>query len=509
MDTSPEAGRTPTWVYRLVRNLFRWSLRIFFRRIEVEGIENIPQRGGGIIIAWHPNGVIDGALVAAECPRPVIFGARHGLLRFPLLGWVLRSIGTVPIYRACDLPRRRRETRQEANTRSLERLAQAVARGSLTALFPEGLSHDSPHPVAVRTGAARLHDMARELRTDGATPFVLPVGLHYDAKDLVRSSVLVRFHPPLTLPAELTTSAPEESEDARYARLRALTDLFERTLHEVVLATEDWRSHRLMHRARKLIRAELAHRRGTDPGPATLREKRAGSARIWAAAQVLAREDPTCAADLMQRVANYDDDLRAIGLEDHHLDRDQTSRSASARWVLQARAGAVFLLLAPVALVGFVANGLTALLIGRLAQIVGHEVKDRASVKVLVGIIAFPVTWGAVGLLAAYGATRLAGSSLSSGFSLGVGLAAALLSAVGLPASLLFSRKAVETAHAIRVRAGRRRHGRTMDRLRRERSALFDALLKASEGMELPGRVLSDGSIESEPPAPPIQDTET
>ncbi len=101
-DESAERTRS-TRAYPIVRNIFRLALRIFFRRIEVEGIENIPERGGGLIIAWHPNGVIDGMLVATECPRPIVFGARHGLIRFPVFGWILRCVGTVPIYRATDI----------------------------------------------------------------------------------------------------------------------------------------------------------------------------------------------------------------------------------------------------------------------------------------------------------------------------------------------------------------------------------------------------------------------
>ena len=163
------------------------SLRVFFRQIQVEGLENLPARGGGIMIAWHPNAIIDAMLLAAYCPRPVVFGARHGLFDLPLLGWLLRRTGTVPIYRVRDTPDETPEHRRAANERSLGELAEAVASGRLIALFPEGHSPDAPHPLALKTGAARLFDQARRLGK-GAAPFVLPVGLHYGAKDRGRSS---------------------------------------------------------------------------------------------------------------------------------------------------------------------------------------------------------------------------------------------------------------------------------------------------------------------------------
>jgi 1-acyl-sn-glycerol-3-phosphate acyltransferase len=141
----------------LVITALRRLLRLFFRRIEVLGEENVPAEGGGVLIAWHPNGLLDPALILAHFPRRVVFGARHGLLQWPLFGRLLRFLGTVPIYRPQDSKRGLDpESRREANRRSLDALAEAVAQGSFAALFPEGESHDEPMLMDLRPGAARL-----------------------------------------------------------------------------------------------------------------------------------------------------------------------------------------------------------------------------------------------------------------------------------------------------------------------------------------------------------------
>ena len=77
--------------------------RLFFRRIEVTGLEHVPSSGGGMIVSWHPNAIIDGALILTQFPRRIVFGARHGLFKWPFLGTVLRQLGTVPIYRRQDV----------------------------------------------------------------------------------------------------------------------------------------------------------------------------------------------------------------------------------------------------------------------------------------------------------------------------------------------------------------------------------------------------------------------
>lgn len=489
-DSSGEPGR----VYGTFRRWFRLSLRVFFRQVQVEGVHHVPARGGGIIIAWHPNAVIDGMLLAAECPRPITFGARHGLLDLPLLGWVLRSTGTVPIYRACDMAEHESQARRAANRRSLGRMAEAVADGRLTALFPEGLSHDAPYPVALKTGAARLYDMARQLAGD-VEPVVLPVGLHYGAKDRGRSTVLVRFFPPLDLPDELVKAPAGEDDEARQARLRNLTGLFERTIQETALATENWRSHQLMHRTRKLMRAELAHRRESDPGPATPSERRAGFARVWTAYRALAGRNPATAEALTRQLVAYDHGLREVRLEDHHLDRVGSS-SGVAFWFAIVRAVVLLVLLAPLALVGYVTNGPTAVLLFSLAHGLGRAAKDRATIKVLAGMLLLPITWGAWGAIAAYAATLFDPSGSSFRIVLGIGAAAALVSVLSVPAVFLFVRILNETTRLVRVRTTRLRHRESIDRLRRQRAELFDSLVKEAENLELPGTVLFDGRVE-------------
>ena len=65
-----------------------------------------------------------------------------------------------------------------------------LARRSLVALFPEGISHDESMLQPLKTGAARISLGAA---VDDAVPgvVIVPVGLSYDAKATFRSRALV------------------------------------------------------------------------------------------------------------------------------------------------------------------------------------------------------------------------------------------------------------------------------------------------------------------------------
>jgi len=476
----------------------RRLLRFFFHHIEVAGVENVPRNRGGVLVAWHPNGLLDPGLILAHFPRRVVFGARHGLLRWPLLGWLLRRIGTVPIYRPQDVGGPRDEqARRAANRRSLDALAHEVAAGSYAALFPEGDSHDEPGLLDLRPGAARLLLRARELTPEGEPPPVLlPVGLHYDRKNLFGSTALVEFHPPVELPAELVEPAADAEPGGLRARTRTLTRLIETVLVEVVQATESWETHHLMHRLRKLMRAERAARAGARPGPPSLRERVLGLARVWRGYLTCRESRPEETGRLEARVRRYHAVLQGLGLHDHELDAQADLASPWRLAVLLGQAVVVYLLLPPLLVLGYVVNTPIALALGVAGRRLGARVKDEATIKLLLGASVFPLTWLALSCLVGWGVINLHG--LYSQVPDAPWLAGAmtfLLCSVGGWLAVRYARIAAETYRALHVRLTRTRRRRFVERLARERAALFEAASTLSEGLDLPGAVAADGRI--------------
>jgi len=488
--------------YRIAVGMVRSLVRIFFRRVEVEGREHVPEARGGLLVAWHPNGLIDPALVLLQLPGRVVFGARHGLFGMPIIGRLLRSLGTVPIYRAADHADDEAavETRRERNRTSLDALARRIAEGSFSALFPEGLSHDAPHLMELRSGGARLYYRARQLQDpDAPAPAIVPVGLHYDHKHAFRSRALVRFHPPLDLPAALDVRPAADASDASIReRARLLTGEIGRALESAVHPTETWEVHQLMHRVRKLVRAERAARAEANPGRPDLLEKQLGFARVWAGYRARLASHPEEVTAALDRIRRYDADLAGLGVEDHELDRDPRLGSAWLPLILAAQVLMVYVLLPPVLVLGWIVNLPPAALCLLVCKALGSSRKDEASLKIIVGAIIFPVAWVVAGVLVSIGAVRL-GSSFPRlpAVPLAAGLATAALGAIGGAVALRYGRLSRETMRAIRVRVTRRREVREVDRLRSERGALYDWLMRLADGLELPGAIAPDGRIVS------------
>lgn len=464
---------------------FRFLLRVFFSRIEVVGLENIPEDRGGLIVSWHPNGVIDGALILTHFPQRMVIGARHGLFRWPVLGWLMRRIGAVPIYRRRDMRQGESNSgRRASNRRSVDLLAQAVARGGFAALFPEGRSHDEPCVQELKTGAAHLYLRAADLIPErSALPAILPVGLHYSRKTIFGSQVLLAFHPPIQLPIELAEPASNDEERRRQAR--ELTVEIDCVLREVVLATESWELHHLFQRARKLIRAEGMARSGTKSKPPDMTERIRHFASIWRGYRKGLRSHTAATVKLVADVASYDDEMRALRIEDHELDGTPWVSSPSRAFLLLLEFLLVYLVLPPFLLIGVLVNLAPTLLVVGVTKTVSEEYKDEASVKLLLGSVVFPLTWLLMAVLVGWSERTLAGvyPEIPEAPVL-TGVVAFLLSAFGGLLALQYRQIATETMRTVRVHLTLARRRRTVQQLLQKRSDLFDQFLTLGRELE-------------------------
>lgn len=481
---------------RAVR-LVRFLVGLFFRRVECSGLDQVPLTGGGILVAWHPNGLVDPALIVSCFPRRVVFGARHGLFKWPVVGELIRALGTVPIYRASDLKNADDAARREANRKSLDAMARAVVGGRFAALFPEGVSHDDPFLQELKTGAARLFYRARQLCGEGEVPpVIIPVGLHYDDKTMFRSDALVEFHAPLELTAELLTPIPEEDDGALRARSSELTQILEPVLQEVTHATESWELNHLMNRVRSLVRAERAKRAGVNLKAPNMLERTLGMARVWKAYSARSETKPDEVQALTERVSAYDHALRSVKLEDDDLDKPPAIESKWLPLLLAVQAAVVFLVLPPILVLGLLINAPPYLAIRLISRIASKQYKDTATIKLLSGLVLFPLAWLIAALLVGLGQIEL--HNAFQGIPRApwwAGITTFLVGAFGGALALVYLELVRTTWTSLKIRAKRRWGSAIIQQLATERAELYDAIEELREGLDLPGDVMADGRV--------------
>ena len=199
---------------------------------------------------------------------------------------------------------------------------------------------------------------------------------------------------------------------------------------------------------------------------------------------------------LRERIFEYDSDMRALGIEDHELDRDPRLASPWLVAILLAQVLLVFLLLPPLLLVGYVVNAPAVLALWLASKVFSKKKKDEATIKVLLGAVLLPLSWLLAGGLAWWGHEQL--HLLFPTLPQTPWLAALSTVALGIAGGMLalrYLRLARETTSAARVRLTRSRRRIALARLRRERSHIYERIVALLEGLELPGQVAEDGRV--------------
>ncbi|HKP45464.1 MAG TPA: 1-acyl-sn-glycerol-3-phosphate acyltransferase, partial [Pyrinomonadaceae bacterium] len=83
-------------IRRIILGVLRFALRVYFRRIEIIGLDNVPLSAPVIFVLNHPNALVDPVFLFCLAPRRVSFLAKAPLFRMPVLGFFIRALDSLP-----------------------------------------------------------------------------------------------------------------------------------------------------------------------------------------------------------------------------------------------------------------------------------------------------------------------------------------------------------------------------------------------------------------------------
>jgi 1-acyl-sn-glycerol-3-phosphate acyltransferase len=365
------------FLYRLLRPLARPLAHLFHRRLIVENPERVPPKGPVVLASNHPNMMLDVLLLGASTRRTLHFLGKATLFRNPVLGRVLRLCGVLPVHRRKESP-----SRMEQNLETFEACHRLLASGGAIAIFPEGVSHDREAVLPLKTGCARIVLEAEAKRAFGLSSVIVPVGITFSNRELFRSDALVIFGEPLDPSPHFEAYREGDPADA----VKALTRELETALKATAL-------HVPREEDEKLLRTL----RGFFAGATTPTSDRLLVDRTLVAAIADFRDrHPVEYARLRRQVLGYGRVLDVLGLS--HGEIDRTYRLGPIVRYLVPR-----VLLAAAGLPFFVAGALFHYLPYKmpalLARFFATEAVERATIKLLTGLITFPLFYALAVLL--------------------------------------------------------------------------------------------------------------
>jgi 1-acyl-sn-glycerol-3-phosphate acyltransferase len=363
-------------IRRIIVAVVRLALRIYFQRIEVTGVEHVPLDTPVIFVLNHPNALVDPVFLLCLAPRDVSFLAKAPLFRMPVIGYLVKQLDSLPVYRHQD-----EGADVTKNQETFIAARKLLARGGTIGICPEGVSHDDPGLKPIKTGAARI-SLAAVSTGEVANLKIVPAGLYYTSKTSFRSDALLYFGAPIDV--EPVTLEPDGTppRDA----VRRLSSRIEKALREVILDAQHEEELQTTARAERIFSSAA-----NDGEAESLKDELRLQQRFIRAYPIVQQRQPERLRRLETRMMRFEEELKQAGVDPEELSPPGSTMRVFAAIV---RRLILFLLMLGPALIGTITHYPAYKLGGFLATRFSRDSDDVIStIKIISAMLLFPLTW--------------------------------------------------------------------------------------------------------------------
>lgn len=201
-------------------------------KIEIQGEENLPKNGAFVLAPNHYS-ELDPLIVAVavwRLGRAPRFMAKESLFRLPVIGWLLKKTGMVPVARA---------TSAAAAKQTIDQSRALVEHDRGVIVYPEGTLTRDPElwPMRGKSGAVRL-------ALSGDIPLI-PMAQWGTQNIMGRYQKRLSVWPPRKR-VQITIGEPVDLADlrARSGESAVLTEATQRTMKAITVLLEDLRAEK-------------------------------------------------------------------------------------------------------------------------------------------------------------------------------------------------------------------------------------------------------------------------
>ena len=362
-------------LYRILKVLLGIGTRLYYREIRVTNKERLIQSGPTIIIANHPNTMLDAWIIARLSKRPIYYMAKGTFFSSRIKRWFLRGLGMIPVNRFEDA-----KTSGISNQAAFEECYQLLERGESLLIFPEGNSTLERQLRELRTGAARIA-LEAEVRNGGELGVqILPIGIIYVEGDKFRSSALLRIGE-LIDPMEYYEKYREKQSDTG----RELTAIFRERLEGLLVNSSSKEQDDLVDSIVKIVEGDVLFR-----GAHGVEQRVDLIKLIHNKLNAVYLSEPWRLSEIEQLVSKISWQIETLGVDPKFLSAKLNRGIVFRQSVLII---AEFTIGFPVFVLGFVHNvfpfQVTSLIMPKLVKVAEYY----APIAILLGIVLYPLTY--------------------------------------------------------------------------------------------------------------------
>ena len=185
-------------VNEFLRILVKISLKGYFKKIIIEGKENIPKNTPILLVANHQNALIDPLLLATHTGLKPYFLTRASVFKKSFVAKLLNFIYMLPVYRVRD-----GFSTIQQNQGTFDQTYEVLQKNGAVIIFAEGSHSLIRNLRPLSKGFTRIAFGLKEKYPE-TTPVILPVALDYSAHK--RSGSIVRVTVGEVIPVDMPVS---------------------------------------------------------------------------------------------------------------------------------------------------------------------------------------------------------------------------------------------------------------------------------------------------------------
>lgn len=136
-----------TLVPEFLMRFLIWMLIHLVYRVEKKGLDHIPEKGSAVLVCNHVS-FVDALIIGGCVRRPTRFVMDHNIFKLPVLNFIFRTAGAIPIASAKEDP--------ELLEKSFQRVSEYLNDNEIVCIFPEGRITDDGEIHTFRTGIERI-----------------------------------------------------------------------------------------------------------------------------------------------------------------------------------------------------------------------------------------------------------------------------------------------------------------------------------------------------------------
>jgi 1-acyl-sn-glycerol-3-phosphate acyltransferase len=353
------------------------GLSVYFEEISIHGKKHIPKKGPLLLVANHPNALMDPVVVSTILRQRIGFLAKASLFSSPIHSWFLSNVLHV-------IPVQRREDAAEGeminNVKSFQKTFDYLTNNGTILIFPEGTSILEMKLRKLKTGIARIALGFEELNAFNAKLKIMVMAINYSEAHRFRSKVTINISKPFSVEVY-----KELYKTDQVLAVQMLTKQIRKKLEKKLVLAADKEQEHFLRQVTRIYRdyliGTLQLKRNSETEFALL--KRLGNAITYTNLQ-----NPQAYTSIKQQTDNYLELLKKHKLHDEVFRHNPEGM----KFFLSLLVRLLYLIiLAPLCIFGILANALPFVLPSKLFPLISREIEYKAAIVMTLGLILFPV----------------------------------------------------------------------------------------------------------------------